>query len=190
LFERAVRDDLVSRPDPEEVALDEFLHPRQPPCARADDSRVWCDESRQPVERALRSYLLHRPDPGVADQDAEEERVLPFAERQGEPAGDCQDQVEDREDVCADNACVGAARARARERPTLGEAACRLGLREPLRCLRVVRERACHKPAGPMQRTLAASDGRRIVETPDQLRASPQHGRSQRGGRSASPRNP
>ena len=37
---------------------------------------------------------------------AVEERVLPLTERQGEPAGDCQDQVEDREDVCADDACV------------------------------------------------------------------------------------
>ena len=163
MFERAIRDDLVSRPDPDEVALDEFLHPRRPPCAGADDSGVWCDESGQPVERALRSYLLHRPDPGVADQDTEEERVLPLTERQGEPAGDCQDQVEDREDVCADNACVRAARARARRRPSFGEAACRLGLREPLR---VVRERDCHKPAGPMQRTLPAGDGWRIVGNP------------------------
>ena len=123
LLERPVRDDLVSRPDLHEVADDDLLDLNLPRRSVANDGCVWRDEGRQPVERPFRPDLLHRSDPGVPDEDTEEERVLPLAERQGEAAGDGEDQVEDREDVGADDARVRTARARARRRASLGKAA-------------------------------------------------------------------
>ena len=59
----------------------------------------------------------------LADEDAEEERVLRLAERERQPARDGEDEVEDGEDVRADDAGVRAARRRARRRPAAGAAA-------------------------------------------------------------------
>ena len=161
--------------------LDELLHPRLPHRAGAHDGCVRCNERRQPVERSLRSYLLHRPDPGVGDEDPEEERVLPLAERQRQATGDGQDQIEDGEDVRADDPGVRATALRPLRWPALGQAAFRLGLREPLLSRQVVRERDCHNPAGPIRGTLPAGDRRSIAETPDQLGACPQSWRARRG---------
>ncbi len=110
VLERPVGDDLVARLEPHEVAGDELVDMHPPRVAVANDRRVRRDERREPVERALRADLLHRADPGVRDEDAEEERVLPLAERERHGAGDGEDQVEDREDVGADDARVRAAR--------------------------------------------------------------------------------
>jgi hypothetical protein len=138
LLERAVGDDLVARTDPDEIADDELLHPDDPRLRVADHRRLRRHERAETVECTLRPHLLHGPDGGVGDEHAEEERVLPLPERKCRRAGDREDQVEDREDVGANDARVRAARATLPDRPAgsaargslrLGQAAVRQRLR-------------------------------------------------------------
>jgi len=104
-----------------------------PLLATADDRRGRRNESSEPVKRVLGPHLLDDPDRRVRDQDAEEEGVPPVAERERDGAEGEQDQVEDREDIRANDACVRAARRRSRERLALRQQVCRFDLRKPSR---------------------------------------------------------
>jgi hypothetical protein len=137
-LETSVGDDLVARLQLDEVAGDELVHADQSRLAVADDACGRGDEGRQPVEGSLGAELLRDPDRGVADEDREEERVLPRAEGERDEARDEQDHVEDGEDVRPHDARVRAARGGRLDRPALGEPPPRLLLRQAgqrLRCI-------------------------------------------------------
>src|SRR5215207_8726348 len=78
---------------------------------------VGCTSAARRSRVRFARTLLGDPDRRVGDQDAEEERVPPVAEEQCQRPEDDQDQVEDGEDVGPDDARVGAARLKGRERP-------------------------------------------------------------------------
>jgi hypothetical protein len=91
-------------------------HPTVDPIA--DDHRLGRHQRGEPVERAFGTDLLERPDRDVRDQDPEEERVLPGAERDRQHAEEEKDPVRDVQRVRSNDAGVRAARALARELPT------------------------------------------------------------------------
>ena len=129
-LQRPVGHDLVARLEANEVT-DYHLRHRDPGGRSVpDDRRRGGDERRQPVERPLGPHLLRDPDRRVRDQHAEKERILPLAEHQRGSAGDGQDQVEEREDVGADDARVRAARPLALRRP-FGKPARSFGCGQP-----------------------------------------------------------
>ena len=108
----SVGDDLVTRLDAQQVARHDLVDGNGSRDPVANDGRRRRDERGEPVERALRADLLRDPDRRVRDKHAEEERVLPLSEHKRCSAGDGEDEVEDREDVGADDARVRAARRR------------------------------------------------------------------------------
>jgi hypothetical protein len=132
-LERPVRDNLVTGGKPHQIADDELLDASASLDAVANNCGRRRDERGEPVESTLRPNLLNDPDRRVRDQDAEEERITPVAEDEGDDAEDEQDQVEDREDIGADDACVGAARRGGREWFALREQAGGFDLREAAR---------------------------------------------------------
>ena len=111
-FERAVGHDLVAGCEADEVAEHELVDVNRPRSAVAHGRGDRRDEGREMVECPFGANLLPASDPGVGDQHAEEERVLPFAECQRHGSRDGENQVEQREDVRAHDAQVGAAAAR------------------------------------------------------------------------------
>ena len=104
LVENAVRDELVAGLDSDQVAGHDLFHLDRAGVAFPHDRRVGRDEGCEPVERLLRAPLLEDPDSGVRNEDPDEERVLPVAEREREDAERDEDEVEDREDVRPDDA--------------------------------------------------------------------------------------
>ena len=103
LRERAVGHDLVPRSEPHEVADDEVRDVHRSGLSVAHDGRARCDERGEPVELVAGAKLLPDPDPGVGDEDAEEERVTPVAEEQCQDPQCEQDRVERRDRVGADD---------------------------------------------------------------------------------------
>ena len=110
MHQLAVGDDLVSRLDAQQVTRRDLVDGNGSRDPVANDGCSGRDERSEAVERALRADLLRDPDRRVREQDAEEERVLPLAKHERRSAGDGEDEVEDREDVGADDARVRAAR--------------------------------------------------------------------------------
>ena len=66
-MQRAVRDDLLARPEPDGVAGDDVLDEQRALLAVPQDARARGDEQGEPVELLLGPDLLHDPDPGVDD---------------------------------------------------------------------------------------------------------------------------
>ena len=104
--ELSVGNHLVPGLDFDNVPLD---HPGRRDAARravAEHVGMWGDEQRESLQRPLGADLLRNSDPCVRDQDPEEQGVSPIAEHERHRAKAGQDQVEDREDVGADDAGV------------------------------------------------------------------------------------
>ena len=121
--EPPVRNHLVARLQLDEVARDDLLDADEPRLPVAHDSPRRGDERCQAIEGTFRADLLADADSRVADQDGEEERVLPRAEGQRHNSGDEQDHVEHGENVGADDAREGAARGGRLDHSALGQPA-------------------------------------------------------------------
>ena len=158
LHEPTVGDDLVAGRQPDKVSDDQLLdvHPSRPSVSHEGRRRF--DERGKPVEGALCADFLGDPDRGVRNQDAEKERVAPVRVEQCQGTEDRQDQVENGENVGADDASVGATRRERRQRPANGEAALRLGRGEADGRWSASDGRALH---------LHGHDGARTIRTED-----------------------
>ena len=182
--ERAVGDDLIARREPHEVAHDEVRDVHRPRLPVAHDGRARGDERREPVELLAGAELLPDPDPGVRDEDPEEERVTPVPEDERQNPEREQDRVERRDRVGADDrgrgaACRrlrgGAARRPACRRLRLGQALAHRARRRSRSDKRVTRAaRPCRCPA-PASRS------------PSGARPSPPRSRAARRAGAAAP---
>ena len=92
-----VGDDLVAGREPDEVSLHDLGDVKLPRLAVPDDRRLRRHERGQRIELLLGPELLPDSDPGVRDDDPEEEGVAPVPEGQREEAEREQDRVERRE---------------------------------------------------------------------------------------------
>ena len=108
--QESVGDDLVAGREPDEIALHDLGDVKLPRLAVPDDRRLRRHERGQRIELLLRPELLPDPDPGVRDDDPEEEGVAPVSEGQREDAEREQDRVERRERVRPDDRRGRAAR--------------------------------------------------------------------------------
>src|SRR6476469_630990 len=117
LVEHAVRDELIARLDAQAVAGRDLVDRDGAHSGPVHDLRVRSDERGQAIERALRPNLLGRADAGIADENTDEQRVLPLAEGERHPPGDGEDEIEDGEDIGADDARVRATGARSHGQP-------------------------------------------------------------------------
>ena len=107
-----VGDDLIAGCQSDEISLHHLGDMEQPRLAVPDDRRLRRHERGQRVELLLGPELLPDSDPGVRDDDPEEEGVSPVPEGQREQAERDQDRVERRQRVRPDDRPGRAARRR------------------------------------------------------------------------------
>lgn len=163
LHERAVGRHLIARSEQRQIARHHLSDRDRSGPLIAQHRRAGRHERGETIERTLGAHLLGDADRRVGDEDPQEHRVAPVAERQRRDARDEQDEIEDREDVGDDDAAVRTARGR---RP-LGRPRA-----QPHRSLRL------GQPAWSARLGGATRDDRpdgRVVHPPTLRRARPRH---------------
>ncbi|MEA2228721.1 MAG: hypothetical protein QOF04_2351 [Solirubrobacteraceae bacterium] len=112
LHERAVGRHLIARSEQRQIARHHLSDRDRSGPLIAQHRRAGRHERGETIERTLGAHLLGDADRRVGDEDPQEHRVAPVAERQRRDARDEQDEIEDREDVGDDDAAVRTARGR------------------------------------------------------------------------------